>query len=626
MFYAEAILSKKGPLAKVWLAAHLERKLTKAQLLQTSIPSSVGAIIGQDQGPPLALRLSGQLLLGVARIYARKARYLLEDCSEALVRIKMAFRPGAADITSDAVVAAHNAITLPEALTEFDILLPSPVHLLGADGAAGIGADGLAAGAASNTSRPQDITLAEQHFDISAVARGGELGDSMGLGEEDLLGRDDEFRLDLDDDFALPSPQPGPAMDLDASALEPEVGRDAAAGLAESMVGIRAEDVSLAAKPAGNEGSMMDITHEDLALNAAGGGDGLRFGDGSGMAVSGGPGASSMAVGTQEAALQAAEAEVLAAGASAGAGAGAGASRPGKRRRLNLADLVSSEATSLSPDEIRGRLNDPADIVRVPTYLPATRVARLEDASSAAIAAQFLALDAAAQFSSLLGPARATPEQRVPEESLYPSIYEPLVPGHGLDDDEFRIDDAGDELALGEDPDASAQQLEAEALLGNKSVEQLERLEEESFQRQADERQQGGVRLFADAAADPGEDARPLGSSEEGAAEGDAAAVGHSKSTIQAVRILDAASQAKGIQASDAAAAAASGADEALSFADITKDARRDDAVKLFFELLVLKTKDFVDVAQPAPYEDIAIVPRSTLGRLAAAAADYCFL
>lgn len=40
----------------------------------------------------MALRLSGQLLLGVARIYSRKAKYLMDDCNEALIKIKMAFR------------------------------------------------------------------------------------------------------------------------------------------------------------------------------------------------------------------------------------------------------------------------------------------------------------------------------------------------------------------------------------------------------------------------------------------------------------------------------------------------------------------------------------------------------
>ena len=42
-----------------------------------------------DNGVPMALRLSGQLLLGVVRIYSRKAKYLLEDCNEALLKIKM---------------------------------------------------------------------------------------------------------------------------------------------------------------------------------------------------------------------------------------------------------------------------------------------------------------------------------------------------------------------------------------------------------------------------------------------------------------------------------------------------------------------------------------------------------
>ncbi|RKP38198.1 Rad21/Rec8-like protein, partial [Dimargaris cristalligena] len=123
MFYAEAILSKKGPLAKVWLAAHWERKLSKAQFLQANIPSSVGAIMGDDQ-PPLALRLSGQLLLGVVRIYSRKTKYLLEDTEDALLKIKMAFRPGVVDMPTDNITASFNHITLPDSLTEFDMLLP----------------------------------------------------------------------------------------------------------------------------------------------------------------------------------------------------------------------------------------------------------------------------------------------------------------------------------------------------------------------------------------------------------------------------------------------------------------------------------------------------------------------
>lgn len=88
MFYSEALLQKTGPLARVWLSANLERKLSKNHILQSNLPESVNAIVDTRQAP-MALRLSGQLLLGVVRIYSRKARYLLDDCNEALLKIKM---------------------------------------------------------------------------------------------------------------------------------------------------------------------------------------------------------------------------------------------------------------------------------------------------------------------------------------------------------------------------------------------------------------------------------------------------------------------------------------------------------------------------------------------------------
>jgi cohesin complex subunit SCC1 len=84
MFYVDAVLQGKGALAKVWLAAHMERKLSKQQALTTSIPKSVKAI----EQRPLALRLSGFLLLGLVRIYARHAKYLLDDCSDVMVALR----------------------------------------------------------------------------------------------------------------------------------------------------------------------------------------------------------------------------------------------------------------------------------------------------------------------------------------------------------------------------------------------------------------------------------------------------------------------------------------------------------------------------------------------------------
>lgn len=42
MFYSQIILAKKGPLGKIWLAAHWDKKLSKMQVFQTDITKSVG--------------------------------------------------------------------------------------------------------------------------------------------------------------------------------------------------------------------------------------------------------------------------------------------------------------------------------------------------------------------------------------------------------------------------------------------------------------------------------------------------------------------------------------------------------------------------------------------------------
>lgn len=112
MFYNTEMLTKRGPLARVWMASHLSAKLSKSNLLQTSIPTSVQSILGEAL-VPMALRLSGQLLLGVARIYSKQAKYLLDDCNETLSKVKKAFRPGNVDL--DENLAAGDGATAGQA-------------------------------------------------------------------------------------------------------------------------------------------------------------------------------------------------------------------------------------------------------------------------------------------------------------------------------------------------------------------------------------------------------------------------------------------------------------------------------------------------------------------------------
>ena len=73
----------------------------------------------------MALRLSGQLLLGVSKIYDRKARYLLEDCSDAVIKIKISFKPGAqVDMPAEQAKASAAAITVSATLDVDKLMMP----------------------------------------------------------------------------------------------------------------------------------------------------------------------------------------------------------------------------------------------------------------------------------------------------------------------------------------------------------------------------------------------------------------------------------------------------------------------------------------------------------------------
>lgn len=129
MFYSQFILAKKGPLGTIWIAAHLERKLRKNQVADTDIGVSVDSILFPEM--PIALRLSSHLLLGVVRIYSRKVNYLFDDCSEALLKVKQAFRSTAVDLPPEESTAPYHSITLPETFDLDDFELPDNENFQG---------------------------------------------------------------------------------------------------------------------------------------------------------------------------------------------------------------------------------------------------------------------------------------------------------------------------------------------------------------------------------------------------------------------------------------------------------------------------------------------------------------
>ncbi|XP_071000582.1 double-strand-break repair protein rad21 homolog A-like [Oncorhynchus clarkii lewisi] len=181
MFYAHFVLSKRGPLAKIWLAAHWDKKLTKAHVFECNLESSVESIICPKV--KMALRTSGHLLLGVVRIYNRKAKYLLADCNEAFIKIKMAFRPGVVDLPEENREAAYNAITLPEDFHDFDQPLPDLDDI------------DVAQQFTLNQSRVEEITMREEVGNLSLM-QDNDFAD-FGMDDREMMRVEGGFEEDI---------------------------------------------------------------------------------------------------------------------------------------------------------------------------------------------------------------------------------------------------------------------------------------------------------------------------------------------------------------------------------------------------------------------------------------------
>lgn len=225
MFYSEQLLTREGPLAHVWLAANVERKLTKQQLLHASITQSTKAIAvssapqnqsrsndGPTQVEPLALRVTGQLLFGVVRIYSRKAKYLLDDVSDALMKLKSAFKTTQTVVLPPerTVISSIKALTMPDTVTETDLLYQPPLNFEDAQ----------------HSQQPGNVTgMTDSSFDFNAsveIARGHDIDDLANMGDN---GND----LELDLNFDL-----GEENDQSAADRSIEVGRGNDSAMADT--------------------------------------------------------------------------------------------------------------------------------------------------------------------------------------------------------------------------------------------------------------------------------------------------------------------------------------------------------------------------------------------------------
>lgn len=168
MFFSTYVLTKKGPLAKVWLAAHWDRRLTRHEVKVVDLSQTIMHIV--KPVVPIALRTSGELLVGVVRIYALKVRHLLKEATEATLLLRVA------TVTSKSGTGAEDKTTAMEGL------------LVGAKGdVEAVTLDWSADLAAKHGSFPEAAeALAESRFDAIADLLGAR-SIASGLPHEDAL-------------------------------------------------------------------------------------------------------------------------------------------------------------------------------------------------------------------------------------------------------------------------------------------------------------------------------------------------------------------------------------------------------------------------------------------------------
>ncbi|XP_076941714.1 sister chromatid cohesion 1 protein 3-like [Bidens hawaiensis] len=112
MFYSHNLLARKSPLGTVWVAAHLQNQLKKKNYTEVNISSTAEQIMNPEV--PIALRLSGFLLFGIVRIYSKKVEYLQQDCNALRIEISKVYANVDINLSEDANKAKYESITLPD--------------------------------------------------------------------------------------------------------------------------------------------------------------------------------------------------------------------------------------------------------------------------------------------------------------------------------------------------------------------------------------------------------------------------------------------------------------------------------------------------------------------------------
>ncbi|EZF32311.1 hypothetical protein H109_06225 [Trichophyton interdigitale MR816] len=126
MFYSHEILtSREHGVATVWLVATLgakstTRKVNRKAILEVDVPKACDMIIRPDA--PMALRLQGNLLYGVSKVYHQQCGYALLDAEAMRDRMKTMLKvvnnagldPDAGKARPDQIMLPHDPTFIPE--------------------------------------------------------------------------------------------------------------------------------------------------------------------------------------------------------------------------------------------------------------------------------------------------------------------------------------------------------------------------------------------------------------------------------------------------------------------------------------------------------------------------------
>uniref|UniRef100_A0A0E0L651 Rad21/Rec8-like protein N-terminal domain-containing protein n=1 Tax=Oryza punctata TaxID=4537 RepID=A0A0E0L651_ORYPU len=184
MFYSHLLLARKTPLGQIWMAATLHSKINRKGLDKLDIIKICEEIL--NPSVPMALRLSGILMGGVAIVYQRKVAIEINEAW----RVKPVADPTV--LPKGKTQAKYEAVTLPENMMDTDVEQPMLFSEADTTRFRGMRLEDLDEKYFNVNLDDDDFSQAENHHQENIT-----LADNFGsgLGETDVFNRFERFQV-----------------------------------------------------------------------------------------------------------------------------------------------------------------------------------------------------------------------------------------------------------------------------------------------------------------------------------------------------------------------------------------------------------------------------------------------